>query len=160
VRSRIASLSVLAALLAAAPATVRAADVPVAQRDAVRVATTTYFGAIASGDFDQLSAIVTPAYRLTEPDGSSHGVADVVGAAARIALDGSAPQGRLTIGVPTRDGDRISETAANQTFTYSFVAGGDALVRRYTAHTLTLVQTADGSWRVAADHLSADNTYY
>jgi hypothetical protein len=175
--SRIASLTVLAALLAGAPAAARAADLPVAgsadaalgvnagdlsvvQRDAVRSAASLYFGALASGDYDQLNAIVTPGFRQIEPDGSVRGVGDVIGAASRVALDGSKPQGRVTFGAAVFDGGRVRQPVDDQTYTYSFVGGRQRVVRSYSSHTLTLVQAADGSWRVAADRLRSENTYY
>jgi hypothetical protein len=126
----------------------------------ISAATHAYFDALASADAGQLDASVTPSYRSIDPHGSVRNAASVYGTAAAAKLEGSPPQGALHVGTPDVAGDRATESATWQTYSYAFVDGRSLLVRRFSAHALTLQRDDTGAWRVAVDRVTEENTYY
>lgn len=146
---------VAAVLLLLAPGRPVWAALTPAQQQLLTQRTQAYLDALTSASYDQLSAIVTPNYKLIGPKGKTHTIQDVIAAAAKNRANSAHVYRQIKIGTVTPRGTALLvENLSSTGNTNVFLDGNFITLTFYTEHTILWFQGPDGTWRVAEDRVT------
>jgi hypothetical protein len=151
--------SMIVALALAAPvaAAAQAAPAGPASRSAQ---TSKYFDAIAHGDGQTLSSITTNTFHVIQPNGKRLDYGAFIAGVSKIYFTAEQPSGnneRIKSTVVTDTGAR--ETVDSMRWYYGAnnpdPMGAPGVERDYATHEMTWVKSANGTWLLDEDHITA-----
>jgi hypothetical protein len=156
--------SMIVALALAAPVAATAQTAPAGTPDSLSAQTTAYFNAIAHGDGQTLSSITTNTFHVIQPDGKRLDYGRFIEGVSKIYFTAEQPSGnsqRIKSTVLTDTGAR--ETVDSMRWYYGAnnpdPMSGPGVERDYATHQLTWVKSANGTWLLDEDHITAaENT--
>jgi hypothetical protein len=152
--------SLIVALALAAPVAAVAQAAPAGPPNSLSAQTTAYFDAIAHGDGGTLSSITTNTFHVIQPNGKVLDYGKFIEGVSKIYFTASSPSGnsqRIKSTVVTPTGAR--ETVDSMRWYYGSInvdpMAGPGVERDYATHELTWVKSANGTWLLDEDHITA-----
>jgi hypothetical protein len=152
--------SLIVALALAAPVAAAAQAAPAGPPDSLSAQTSHYFDAIAHGDGDTLSSITTNTFHVIQPGGKRLDYDGFIAGVSKIYFTALSPSGnseRIKSTVLTATGAR--ETVDSTRWYYGAnnpdPMGAPGVERDYATHELTWVKSANGTWLLDEDHITA-----
>ena len=142
------------------PPVAAAAQAAPAVPDSLSAQTSRYFDAIAHGDGGALSSITTNTFHVIQPDGKVLDYDKFIQGVSKIYFTASSPSGnseRIKSTVVTATGAR--ETVDSTRWYYGSnnpdPMGAPGVERDYATHQLSWVKSANGTWLLDEDHITA-----
>jgi hypothetical protein len=152
--------SLIVALALAAPVAAAAQAAPAGPPVSLSAQTSNYFDAIAHGDGGTLSSITTNTFHVIQPNGKVLDYGKFIEGVSKIYFTASSPSGnsqRIKSTVLTATGAR--ETVDSMRWYYGSInvdpMAGPGVERDYATHELTWVKSANGTWLLDEDHITA-----
>jgi hypothetical protein len=150
----------IAVLALAIPVAASAQTAPAGTPDSLSAQTTAYFKAIAHSDEATLSGITTKTFHVIQPDGKRLDFGGFIEGVSKIYFTAEQPSGnseRIKSTVLTDTGAK--ETVDSMRWYYGAEnpdpMSGPGVERDYATHELTWVKSANGTWLLDEDHITA-----